>query len=185
MAGAIWELWNSIDFMEDIVGSLVGFDRYYDWFTEVSEPEQFLILRSPKEVYNALVCQLEIYETLYPESKDYLLSSPVLISEGLLYPQPFQFKSFLATLLDFQAFYLNLILTNVDAWGSPREASVNIPLRFILLWCKLFIASIFTIWARGVGPRARPDQLSDMTWKDFLLNLLGFLIIVIYYLMLG
>lgn len=182
---AIWELWKSIDLMENLGAVLFGFDRYYNWFTEVSEPEQFLELPPIKEVFNVLVWQLEVYEILFPEDSDYLSSILVSSNECVLYCSSLHFNSFAVMLIDLQVFSLNLVSHNVDAWFNAQEFPVNVSLRVILLWCKIFIASIFTIWARGVGPRVRPDQLSDITWKDFLLNLLGFLILVIYYLMLG
>ena len=31
-------------------------------------------------------------------------------------------------------------------------------------WLKILALAVSTIWARGVGPRTRPDQLSDITW---------------------
>lgn len=41
----------------------------------------------------------------------------------------------------------------------------------VWLWVQTISCATFTIWARGVGPRFRPDQLSDITWKDILIIL--------------
>lgn len=46
----------------------------------------------------------------------------------------------------------------------------------LILWTQIISLAILTIWARGVGPRFRPDQLSDLTWKDLLIFLGGLLI---------
>lgn len=45
----------------------------------------------------------------------------------------------------------------------------------LTLWIQLISIAILTIWARGIGPRFRPDQLSDLTWKDLLIYLSGIL----------
>lgn len=37
------------------------------------------------------------------------------------------------------------------------------------LWLQYISLAAYTIWARGVGPRFRPDQLSDLTWRELLL----------------
>ncbi len=49
----------------------------------------------------------------------------------------------------------------------------------LTMWGQLMSIAILTIWARGVGPRFRPDQLSDLTWKDLLLFLGSLLCTVI------
>lgn len=49
----------------------------------------------------------------------------------------------------------------------------------LVIWGQIILLAVFTIWARTVGPRFRPDQLSDLTWKDLLLLLLGMLVTVI------
>lgn len=46
-------------------------------------------------------------------------------------------------------------------------------------WFQFAAFGISIIWARGVGPRLRPDHLSDLTWKDFLLFLTGFLFFIL------
>ena len=47
------------------------------------------------------------------------------------------------------------------------------------MWVCVTIIAVLTIWARGVGPRFRPDQLSNITWKDILILLGGLLVIVL------
>lgn len=54
-------------------------------------------------------------------------------------------------------------------------------LNILTLWFQIMSLAILTIWARGVGPRFRPDQLSDLTWKDLLVFLSSFLIISIIF----
>lgn len=49
----------------------------------------------------------------------------------------------------------------------------------IWIWIQLICFGAFTIWARGVGPRFRPDQLSDITWKDILIILIGLLTFIL------
>ena len=42
-----------------------------------------------------------------------------------------------------------------------RDNNTYIFSKISILWVKLILCSIFTIWARGVGPRFRSDQMSD------------------------
>ncbi len=49
----------------------------------------------------------------------------------------------------------------------------------LMIWGQIMSLAVLTIWARGVGPRFRPDQLSDLTWKDLLIFLSGILVLVI------
>jgi hypothetical protein len=49
------------------------------------------------------------------------------------------------------------------------------------MWSSVVLLAIMTIWSRGVGPRFRPDQLSDLTWKDLLIFLLGAIILSTVY----
>ncbi len=49
----------------------------------------------------------------------------------------------------------------------------------VYVWGQIIALAILTIWARGVGPRFRPDQLSDLTWKDLLPTLLTILVIAL------
>lgn len=180
---AIWELWISLDLMDTLISWLIGFDRSYNCFTAASKPEQFLRFPPTKEILGVWGRHFEIYEILYPEYNEYCWPLASVVNEELLYGPSFLLYSFGETLISWQLFYLKLLLNNVDSWENPPGVSAELLLRLILLWCKIVTASIFTIWARGVGPRLRPDQLSDLTWKDSLLNLLGFLIIIIYYLL--
>lgn len=46
------------------------------------------------------------------------------------------------------------------------------------LWLGVVMVGIVTILARGVGPRSRPDQLSDLTWKDIIIILVSTLIVI-------
>lgn len=49
----------------------------------------------------------------------------------------------------------------------------------VCLWLQFIGIATYTIWARGVGPRFRPDQMSDLTWKDLLFFLVGLLVLII------
>lgn len=49
----------------------------------------------------------------------------------------------------------------------------------VALWLQFICLAAYTIWARGVGPRFRPDQMSDLTWKDLLFFLVGLLVLVL------
>ena len=55
--------------------------------------------------------------------------------------------------------------------------------KLFVLWIKTITCAILTIWARGVGPRFRVDQMSDLTWKDLLVILIGFLFVILYYML--
>lgn len=73
-------------------------------------------------------------------------------------------------------FFLNPDIT------PPTTAAIlkNYPLLYgatniLVIWIQIMSLAILTIWARGVGPRYRIDQLSDLAWKDLLLFLGGFL----------
>ena len=49
----------------------------------------------------------------------------------------------------------------------------NIPLIF---FCQIFFCLCLTVWARAAGPRLRIDQISALTWKEFLIILSGYLL---------
>ncbi len=48
----------------------------------------------------------------------------------------------------------------------------------MLFWLQITAVMVFTIWARGVGPRFRADQMSDFTWKDALILVGGWLFFI-------
>jgi NADH:ubiquinone oxidoreductase subunit H len=54
-----------------------------------------------------------------------------------------------------------------------------------IMWFQIISLGVLTIWARGVGPRFRPDQMSEITWKDILIYLTGIFLIVSYIVLLG
>lgn len=56
----------------------------------------------------------------------------------------------------------------------------QIPIIFDLFffWGHIICLAILTIWARGVGPRFRPDQLSNLTWKDLIVFIAGLLFVI-------
>jgi NADH:ubiquinone oxidoreductase subunit H len=54
-----------------------------------------------------------------------------------------------------------------------------------LFYAQIIFISVFTIWARGVGPRFRPDQMSDLTWKDLIIYVGCYLIAVIIVILAG
>lgn len=53
------------------------------------------------------------------------------------------------------------------------------------LWLQVISLGILTIWARGMGPRFRPDQLTEIVWRDMLIYLGGLLILVLFYVLAG
>jgi NADH:ubiquinone oxidoreductase subunit H len=54
-----------------------------------------------------------------------------------------------------------------DHVAAPSAAAAGL----LILWLQYAAVAVYTIWARGVGPRFRPDQVSDVTWRDFLVFL--------------
>ncbi len=57
-----------------------------------------------------------------------------------------------------------------------REYTKSTFMLFIC-WVQVTGIAILTIWARGIGPRVRPDQLSDLVWKDLIIILIGLLLL--------
>ena len=77
-------------------------------------------------------------------------------------------------------------------WYSPEEqARLLINMAFddstgswvdvFFFWVGIICLSVSTIWARGVGPRVRPDQLSELVWTCLLPLLAGLLLFLICY----
>jgi hypothetical protein len=54
----------------------------------------------------------------------------------------------------------------------------NLYIYITLIYIQIFLL-ILSIWTRACGPRVRIDQLSYLTWKEFLINL--FLIITVLF----
>lgn len=79
----------------------------------------------------------------------------------------------------------NSIPTYCDIDYHESSRVVFIFCRILILWIKLILCSLLTIWARGVGPRTRPDQLSDWTWKDILIFLFSCLLFISVFCILG
>ena len=59
---------------------------------------------------------------------------------------------------------------NIPSLATTTTIIVEAPRRdqydanaIIILWSQIMSIAILTIWARGVGPRFRPDQISDVT----------------------
>lgn len=86
--------------------------------------------------------------------------------------------------------YMNIWSTVLPAYIlSPALADINVLVveadtyhrydanGMLIIWGQIISLAILTIWARGVGPRFRPDQISDLTWKDLLVFLLGVLVL--------
>jgi hypothetical protein len=46
---------------------------------------------------------------------------------------------------------------------SEVSTSDSVTWATIALWLQFICLAAYTIWARGVGPRFRPDQMSDLT----------------------
>ena len=63
--------------------------------------------------------------------------------------------------------------------GSEVDMDCGAGWALVWLWLQFIGLATYTIWARGVGPRFRPDQMSDLTWKDLLFFLAGLLALVI------
>lgn len=73
---------------------------------------------------------------------------------------------------------LHLRFVNITLeYGRVNPATILPPL--FKLWFQIMGLAIITIWARGVGPRFRPDQLSSHAWKDIVIFLVGTLICAI------
>jgi hypothetical protein len=68
-------------------------------------------------------------------------------------------------------------LTNISDVDSSHDLFV--------MWAQMISVAILTIWARGVGPRFRPDQMSELTWKDILIYLIGCLLFLFLVILLG
>ena len=84
-----------------------------------------------------------------------------------------------------QNYYPNGIeLFDFTSMNSCMEETFN-PLDLFYIWLQVFFFGIITIWARGVGPRFRPDQLSDLTWKDLVIYLLGIVLVVLFIILLA
>jgi NADH:ubiquinone oxidoreductase subunit H len=66
-----------------------------------------------------------------------------------------------------------------DPYSAGLGVEDPVVLDILVVWIQLMAMAVMTIWARGVGPRFRPDQLSDITWKDLLIFLVINLIILI------
>ena len=73
----------------------------------------------------------------------------------------------------------------IDFEIYKKDAPIYIFFKIIILWLKMIICSIFTIWSRGVGPRFRTDQMSDISWKEVLVLLIGLLFLSIFFIILG
>lgn len=55
---------------------------------------------------------------------------------------------------------------------------------FLILWFQILFILILSIWARASGPRFRPDQTLNLTWKDLLVTLslhMGYLLFFIFF----
>ena len=69
-----------------------------------------------------------------------------------------------------------------EALEQIHELSANIRCdanAMVILWGTIIALAVLTIWSRAVGPRFRIDQLNDITWKDLLPFLIGFLLLVV------
>lgn len=82
--------------------------------------------------------------------------------------------------------YIYLARFNSKLFLDMNDISKNSYYKYDLLaiWFKVLFIGIITILARGIGPRTRPDQLSDFTWKDIVIFLFGFLIMLIIFMIL-
>jgi hypothetical protein len=66
---------------------------------------------------------------------------------------------------------LNVGLVSLFMWldmrlGTSAEfaPAPSLPeLAIIIVWAQIMGIAVYTIWARGVGPRFRPDQMSGLT----------------------
>lgn len=70
---------------------------------------------------------------------------------------------------------LNFFYLSLDYPIQINDITITLDLFFV--WLHIICLAILTIWARGVGPRFRPDQLSTLTWKDLILFICGLLIL--------
>lgn len=76
-------------------------------------------------------------------------------------------------MLDFSLSFINEIIElqceNVNSLIPP----------LFKMWMQVIGLAIVSIWARGVGPRFRPDQLSNIAWKDLLILLVSLLLLIL------
>lgn len=68
--------------------------------------------------------------------------------------------------------FLNNIFLNLLVYNNSIYIYISI------IFIQLFLLTL-TIWTRACGPRVRIDQISYLTWKEFLINLF-FIIIFLF-----
>lgn len=76
-------------------------------------------------------------------------------------------------------FFFESVETVLGLQDSEVSLEEGSGLALIFIWVQFIGLATYTIWARGVGPRFRPDQMSDLTWKDLLFFLAGFLVLIV------
>ena len=86
-------------------------------------------------------------------------------------------KSFVKLCVESIFLYLcrnkDILLDNTDFMNNIYTYSL------LLIWLGIISIAVFTIWSRGVGPRFRPDQMSDLVWKDVVIYLFIVLVIIL------
>lgn len=102
-----------------------------------------------------------------------------------IYRLQFIFIDLNCLVIDYYIYYF-ISLTDIihaDLKGSELKHYSYYDLVYI--WLSIIGLAFITILARGIGPRFRIDQLSDLTWKDLLILLVGLLFIIILIYLLG
>ena len=73
-------------------------------------------------------------------------------------------------------FLKHLVTINIHDMQIYNYLSLNL----IVLLVFYYLHVIFSIWARAAGPRFRIDQMSKITWKDYIFLGLGVIFITIF-----
>lgn len=122
---------------------------------------------------------LDSYTTILRSNKPSLLQEFGIYLWDIYYSCLFQYWNL-------YGFFFNYFITtkSTSYWAAYSQQLIieaDIKYTTFLFWLQLISISIFTIWARGVGPRFRPDQMSDLTWKDMLIYTGCCLLVIIFF----
>ena len=68
-------------------------------------------------------------------------------------------------------------LSNFDV--EVKGEAFNITRGYSTFILQVLFIILVSIWSRAAGPRMRPDQLSDITWKEFFVLISSFILLVL------
>ena len=166
MFEGLLELFSEVNVMENLLVFIIN----YFWVEEETDLDQLSKLikilveySSPSYVYEAnlsVVKLTQLYPELFIDYVNRLGQINNYNSNSNIYVKAAWDKSIW---LCFMVKNSNLYIFDItDIYNYyNRDKNVHIFSKIIILWVKLILCSIFTIWARGVGPRFRSDQMSD------------------------